>query len=81
MEKKPSVNAATRVRSIFNSSTTPLLLSQIQSQTGLNATEVSMALSYLMKRKELVREQITNPAGKGRKLLWLYTHSKESSNV
>lgn len=81
METKIRTNAATRVRAAFISSTQPLLLSQVQSQTGLKAPEISMALSYLMKRKELIRKQITNPAGKGRKLLWLYTYSKEAVNV
>jgi len=76
METKPSVNAAKKVRAVFLSSTEPLILSQIQSKTGLQATEVSMALSYLSKKKELSREQISNPAGKGRSLLWSYTYIK-----
>lgn len=78
MEKKPSVNAAKKVRAVFVLSNTPLLLSQVQTQTGLKAPEVSMALTYLLKRNELAREQITNPTGKGRSTLWSYTYTPKA---
>lgn len=74
MEKKSSVNAVKKVRAVFALSKTPLLLSAVQAQTGLQAPEVSMALTYLLKRNELSRELIANPLGKGRTNLWSYTY-------
>jgi len=81
MEKKPKVNAVTKVRANFGLSSQPLLLSQIQDSTGLKATEVSMALSYLLKRSELTRELIANPAGKGRAFIWSYSYIGKAVNV
>jgi len=78
MENKVSVNAVKKVRAVFVESSTSLLLSQVQAQTGLKAPEVSMALTYLLKRNELAREQIANTTGKGRSTFWSYTHTPKA---
>lgn len=74
MEEKKSVNAVTRVRKAFLKACVPQTLLNIQTETGLNASEVSMALCYLKKYRFVTREMIDNPTGKGRPQVWLYTY-------
>ena len=74
MEEKKSVNAVSRVRKAFEKALAPQTLLNIQMETGLNASEVSMALCYLKKYRFVTREMIDNPTGKGRPQVWLYTY-------
>lgn len=74
MEEKKSVNAVSRVRKAFEKALAPQTLLNIQTETGLNASEVSMALCYLKKYRFVTREMIDNPTGKGRPQVWLYTY-------
>lgn len=74
MEEKKSVNAVRRVRMAFDKAGAPQTLLNIQTETGLNASEVSMALCYLKKYRFVTREMIDNPTGKGRPQVWLYTY-------
>lgn len=74
MEEKKSVNAVSRVRKAFEKALAPQTLLNIQTETGLNASEVSMALCYLKKYRFVTREMIDNPTGKGRPQVWIYTY-------
>lgn len=74
MEEKKSVNAVSKVRKAFDKAGTPQTLLQIQTESGLKASEVSMALCYLKNYRFVTRELIDNPAGKGRSQVWLYTY-------
>lgn len=77
MEKKPSINAANKVHTIFKQFNKKLTLVEIQNETKLEAPQVSMALCYLRRQRYLSREQITNPSNKGRRNIWTYTYHPE----
>jgi DNA-binding transcriptional regulator GbsR (MarR family) len=68
------MGAAATVRKTFVESKKKLLLSDIASITGLQRSEISMSLSYLLKNRYLTRTLVpaTNP--KGRKTVWLYEY-------
>jgi len=74
MEKKESVNAVARVRKAFAEAGVPQTLLDIQTKSGLKASEASMALCYLRNYKFVTRELIPNPVGKGRKEVWIYSY-------
>lgn len=74
MEKKESVNAVSRVRKAFAKAGVPQTLLQIQTESGLKASEVSMALCYLKNYRFVTRELVDNPVGKGRAQVWLYSY-------
>lgn len=74
MEKKESVNAVTRVRKAFAEAGVPQTLLEIQTKSGLKASEASMALCYLRNYRFVTRELIANPVGKGRAQVWQYTY-------
>jgi DNA-binding transcriptional regulator GbsR (MarR family) len=64
-------NAMIKVREILASSK-PRTLTEIRIATGLDKSEVSMALSYLVKSNRASRRQIANP-GPGARYVWEYT--------
>lgn len=74
MEQKQSVNAVRRVREAFAKAQSPQTLLQIQTETQLEASQVSMALCYLRNYRFVTRELVANPVGKGRKEVWLYKY-------
>lgn len=81
MEEKKSVNAVSRVRKAFEKALAPQTLLNIQTETGLNASEVSMALCYLKKYRFVTREMIDNPTGKGRPQVWIYTYFPKKTEI
>ena len=70
-------NAASKVRALFVDKDEPLTLCKIKAETGLKASEVSMALNYLMRYKWLSREFIKNPDRTNRFHVWEYTYHHE----
>jgi len=69
-------NAATKVRDIFQLTQRPMTLTEIrQAQPDLKASQISMALCYLMKQRYMTREQVQNDQSRGRKQVWKYTYS------
>ena len=71
-------NAATKVRDIFTLTQRAMTLSEIrQAQPDLKASQISMALCYLMRQRYVTREPVKNELAKGRKNVWLYTYYKE----
>lgn len=74
MEQKQSVNAVRRVREAFAKAGIAQTLLQIQTETKLEASQVSMALCYLRNYRFVTRELISNPVGKGRKEVWQYSY-------
>jgi predicted transcriptional regulator len=71
------MGAAATVRKTFVESKKKLLLSDIASITGLQRSEISMSLSYLMKNRYLTRELVPATSEKGRKTVFLYTYHAE----
>ena len=68
------MKAASTIHSIFKDATAPMTLREIQDKVeSLKASEVSMALCYLMRMRYLTRE-LTENISKGRKRVWLYTY-------
>lgn len=70
-------NAAVTVRNTFIDSNEPLTLAKIRIATGLKASEISMALNYLMKYKWLTREFVENKDATNRFKVWEYTFHPE----
>jgi hypothetical protein len=68
-------NAATKVRDIFQLTQRPMTLSEIrQAQPDLKASQISMALCYLLRQRYMSREPVKNEMARGRKSVWLYTY-------
>ena len=73
-----NAHSATKVRQSFVLQQKPLTLADIKViHPDLQASEISMALSYLMKQGYLTRVQIPNNNPKGRKVVFKYTYHKE----
>lgn len=72
-------NASSKVRTLFQESEgTPLTLMLIKSKLqDLKASEISMALCYLMRQRYLTRQKVANQQTKGRKEVWSYTYHAE----
>lgn len=70
-------NAATKVRNLFQDRGEPLTLAKIRMATGLKASEISMALNYLMKYRWLTREFVKNTDATNRFKVWEYTYHHE----
>ena len=66
-------NAAKKVRATFILYGNGLSLADIRAKTGLQSSEISMALCHLRKMGDLERDQVPN-IGKGRKTVWVYTY-------
>ena len=65
-----------KVRSAFREAQKPMTINDvIAMKPDLKPNQVSTAFCYLMKQKYVIREQIDNPANKGRKKVWVYTYS------
>ncbi len=72
-------NASSKVRALFTESEgNPLTLMTIRTKLqDLRASEISMALCYLMRQRYLTREKIANSQAKGRKEVWSYRYHAE----
>jgi len=70
-------NAATKVRNVFIDRAEPLTLAKIKGATDLKASEISMALNYLMKYRWLTREFVENKDNTNRFFVWEYTFHPE----
>lgn len=65
-----------KVRAAFREAQKPMSINDlVMMKPDLQPNQVSSALLYLLKYKYVIREQIDNPAGKGRKKIWVYTYS------
>jgi DNA-binding transcriptional regulator GbsR (MarR family) len=71
------MGAAATTRKVFVESTEKLTLADIAKKTGLQRSEISMSLSYLLKNRYLTRELIPSQSEKGRKTVWLYEYHKD----
>lgn len=68
-------NAASKVRDLFKLTQRPMTLTEIRkSQPDLKASQVSMALCYLMRQRYMTREAVKNEQTRGRRTVWLYTY-------
>ena len=71
-------HSAAKVRRTFVLQQKPLTLAKIKElHPDLLSSEISMALSYLMRQKYLTRIQIPNINHKGRKFVFEYTYHPE----
>jgi hypothetical protein len=71
-------NASVKVRKVFQDFSSELTLTQIREYLPeLKASEVSMALCYLMRMRYLTRNAIENNSPKQRKSVWQYTYHAE----
>jgi len=71
------MKAANKVHQILKDSSGKMTLAEIQKiAETLQASEISMALCYLMRQRYLSRELVENTS-KGRKQIWLYTYHAE----
>lgn len=66
-------NAAKKIRATFILYGNGLTLADIKAKTGLQSSEISMALCHLRKMGDLERDQIPN-IGRGRKNVWVYSY-------
>lgn len=67
--------AALTVKQVLQEHSGQITLAQIMSKAPqLKASEVSMALCYLMKMRYITRELTENKTPKSRKQVWLYTY-------
>jgi DNA-binding transcriptional regulator GbsR (MarR family) len=71
------MGAAALTRKTFIESNKKLMLSDIATITGLQRSEISMSLNYLMKNRYLSRELVPATNTKGRKTVWLYQYHAE----
>ena len=73
-----NAHSASKVRQSFVLQQKPLTLAEIKViHPDLQASEISMALSYLMRQGYLTRVQVPNTNPKGRKVVFKYTYHKE----
>ena len=71
-------NASVKVRKVFQDFSSELTLTQIREHLPeLKASEVSMALCYLMRMRYLTRSAVENNSPKQRKSVWQYTYHAE----
>lgn len=67
-----------KVRQAFREAMKPLTINDVIAlKPDLKPNQVSTAFCYLMRQKYVIREQIDNPAAKGRKKIWIYTYSDD----
>jgi hypothetical protein len=75
-------NAATKVRDLFKLTQRPMTLTEIRkSQPDLKASQISMALCYLMRQRYMTREAIKNEHARGRRTVWLYTYYNQKMPI
>lgn len=71
-------NASSKVRAIFTDATKPLTLAEIKGlAVDLKSSEISMALSYLMRQRYLTRDTVPNTSTRGRKQVYVYQYHSE----
>jgi predicted transcriptional regulator len=67
-------NAVVKIRSVFQEKNTALTLRQINELLkDLKPSEISMALSYLLRQRYVKRTPVDN-SNTGRKTVWLYQY-------
>lgn len=78
LQRNFMANASVKVRKVFQDFSPVLTLSQIREHLPeLKASEVSMALCYLMRMRYLSRNPLENNQPKQRKSVWQYTYHAE----
>lgn len=72
-------NASSKIRTLFIESQgeAQTLMSIKEKLPELKASEISMALCYLMRQRYLSREKVANAQSKGRKEVWSYIYHAE----
>lgn len=71
-------NASSKVRAIFIDADTTLTLAEIKEKaTDLKSSEISMALSYLMRQRYLTRDTVPNKSNRGRKNVYVYQYHEQ----
>ena len=76
------IGAVLQIKDLFMTGCRPLSLADIRhAMPALEASQISMALCYLMRKQQVRRESIDNPRAKARKKIWLYTYQGEASNA
>ena len=69
--------AAMKVRELFQDHQHPLTLTDIKTfSPELKASEISMALCYLMKQRYLSRQELDSTT-RGRRKVWQYSYHSE----
>jgi len=69
--KKPRSGAVSKVRAEITSE--PKTISNLKELcSDLSAEQISMALSYLLKKEVVIREKTDRTAKTGRRLIWSY---------
>lgn len=71
-------NAASKLKALFKANNEPLTLSAIKAvHPELKASQISMALCYLMRQRYLSRVPVQSNLVRGRKEMWSYTYHAE----
>ena len=69
------INAVKKIRSLFLELDVPLTLLDIKEQIpALRPNDISMALCYFLRQKQVSIKLILNPNSKGRKEIYQYTY-------
>lgn len=75
------INAVKKIRSLFKDLNKPMTLYEIKHEIpDLKASDVSMALCYFMKKKQVTRKLIPNDNGRARKEIYQYTYDDSGVN-
>jgi hypothetical protein len=70
--------AASKLRTLLKTKTEPVTITAIKEvYPELKASQISMALCYLMKNRYLTRQKVPSNASRGRKEIWSYTYHAE----
>jgi hypothetical protein len=73
-------NATRNVRAIFEAAQCPLTLTDIKlAMPELKSNQISMSLCYFMRKGDVTRTQVPNEQSKGRKNVWLYTYTPQTT--
>lgn len=72
------IKAVTKVRECFRSQQRPMTLTEIKELIpDLRSNDISMALNYFFRQKNVSREKIPNKIPLKRKTVYQYTYSDE----
>ena len=70
--------AASKLRTLLQTKSEPITLSGIKEiYPELKASQISMALCYLMRQRYVSRQKIPSNLIRGRKEIWSYTYHAE----
>jgi hypothetical protein len=70
--------AASKLRTLLKTKTEPVTLTAIKEvYPELKASQISMALCYLMKNRYVTRQKVPSNLARGRKEIWSYTYHSE----